>query len=338
MDPHPIPSEGLFFEGWYLRLTDRSGISIGGLAASWHAGEEAPPQGYVAIFSQLDQTSRLSVSDRVFEAMPAVTSQGASVTAPPDASIPSRFHWEIPDVARVTEQSMDLTTLDANGGKTRFQVSLGAPVLWNPDDIADGPEGAWADNFALKGHWFVHSIASPAAWTIQTPSGKKLSGEGLAHFEKNWGASFPKKWMWAQGIDPVSGASFVIAGGENPVFPALLGGAWLVGIRVPGENALRWNIATGRLGHRLAAQAIGCDGFFSIKGSHRGGKAEIEISAPRASFGPMMAPTPQGFEPLSEQSFVAEAILRLTPVDGQTREIRIPRSALEFGGTFRCDE
>lgn len=51
-----------------------------------------------------------------------------------------------------------------------------------------------------------------------------VEGEALAHMEKNWGASFPAKWHWAQGINastsgsarPEVRAAFSLAGGAVP--------------------------------------------------------------------------------------------------------------------------
>jgi hypothetical protein len=50
---------------------------------------------------------------------------------------------------------------------------------------------------------------------------------GHAHVEKNWGGSFPSKWLWAQGIS--ESFDFAFAGGD-------LG----INDRLPNAYLLRW--------------------------------------------------------------------------------------------------
>lgn len=58
--------------------------------------------------------------------------------------------------------------------------------------------------------WYVYSVATPVLYAIQTPqedgSLALERGTGSMHAEKNWGAGFPERWLWAQGHGPAEGA------------------------------------------------------------------------------------------------------------------------------------
>jgi hypothetical protein len=333
MAPHPVPDRGTFFEGWYLRLTAPEAVSVGALAASWHDGALDRSESYRAVFVQQPGALRLEVHDAVSPVRPSVRPVGALGGAAPDPSAPAAFRWALDDDNVVTGRSMSIALPDG----ARFAATLGEPVFWNPADPSEGPEGAWLNSSRLDGHWFVHSTASTVQWSLTSADGRAQAGIGLAHFEKNWGASFPRRWVWAQGIDPRTGTSFVLAGGDNPLLPGLPGGAWMLGVRSPLGA---WSYATARGGLELSAWPDGCRGTVTFRADGPEGLAEIAVVAPRDSFSPIKAPQTGGFAPLSEMSFRGDAVLRLTARhqggEGATSIFTIPSSALEFGGSWRC--
>lgn len=332
-----MPGSGTFFEGWYLRLTGPDALSVGALAASWR--DQAPGSGesYLAMFVQRPGAQRLEVRDAVLSARPVTSSGGTPASAhdgsDPDPAAPATFRWELGEDTVVTERSMTIALPDGS----RFAATLGAPVFWNPADPSAGPEGAWLNSPRLQGHWFVHSTASPVQWSLSYPDGRAQSGRGLAHFEKNWGASFPRRWIWAQGVDSHTGTSFVIAGGDNPLFPGMPGGAWMLGVRSPLGA---WDYATARAGQELSVWSDPCRATVTVRADGPDGRVEMTVAAPRESFGTLKAPRAGGFEPSSEMSFQGDAELRLTTRsgggEGAASGYTIPASALEFGGSWRC--
>ena len=331
--PHPIPDSGTFFEGWYLRLTAPEALSVGALAASWHDRALDRNESYLALFVQQPGASRLEVHDALLSTKPSISSGGASGGAVSSPSSPASFRWELGDDTVVTERSMTIAFPDG----ARFAATLGAPVFWNPADPSEGPEGAWLHSSWLRSHWFISSTASTVQWSLTSADGRAKSGSGLAHFEKNWGASFPRRWVWAQGIDPVTGTSFVLAGGDNPLVPLMPGGAWMLGVRSPLGA---WDFATARGGQELSVWHDGCGGTITFRAESHEGLVEISVAAPRDSFGSIKAPRAGGFQPLSEMSFLGEAVLRLTArrygEDDVATTFSLPSSALEFGGSWRC--
>lgn len=40
-------------------------------------------------------------------------------------------------------------------------------------------------------HWFVHSLATPLRFRLEQAGLPTVRGRALAHFEKNWGRTFP---------------------------------------------------------------------------------------------------------------------------------------------------
>lgn len=331
MDPHPIPSIGPYFEGWYLRVTSER-RTLGGLVASYRSPSGQQDQSYIATFDQPIDTAALRVEETLSAAVPVITSRGRPVVAPPNPNTPARFRWIVENLADVSESAMSITRPDGSA----LRVSLGSPVLWG-DSIDEGPEGPWQDNPRLKGHWFVHSFASPARWSITAADGSTDSGTGLAHFEKNWGAAFPSRWVWAQGIDPKTGMAFVIAGGENPLLPDSGMDAWIVGARL-GDR--RWHFATGKPGQIVSAEVDACSGRLTVDAAGPLKGVAVTLTAPTNSFSPMLAPTPSGFASRSVQSFIARAQVsiaeRLGPFESEPTRTMINNSALEFGGDWRC--
>ena len=142
---------------------------------------------------------------------------------------------------------------------------------------------------ALTGlHWFVHSLATPMRFSLCQPGVPVVHGAAVAHFEKNWGRSFPSAWIWAQGLNlssPLAAApgstagsaagsssggggggggggaaresgvhaAFALAGGKlpTPLVPeAWMPTLWLLGVRTRNYR----QAAGGRAGGRRAAR------------------------------------------------------------------------------------
>jgi hypothetical protein len=333
MAPHLLPESGLYFEGWFLRITAPGALSLGALAAAWHDRTLDRNESYHALLLQQPQAPRLDVHDAVAATRPTISHGDASDGDTPGPASQARFRWELEEGTVVTDHSIAIALPDGS----RFAAIIGLPVFWNPADPSQGPEGVWLDSSRLKSHWFVNSTASKVQWTLTSAGGRTQSGVGLAHFEKNWGASFPSHWAWAQGIDPLTGASFVLAGGENPILPFLPGGAWILGVRTPAGS---WDYTTARGDQEVGAWHDGCRGTITLRAESTESLVEITVAAPRESFGSIKAPRAGGFQRSSEMSFRGEAVLRITPrrngEAGEATTFTLPASALEFGGSWRC--
>ncbi|CAG5115560.1 unnamed protein product [Candidula unifasciata] len=147
-----------------------------------------------------------------------ISINGRPATKNPDDESPPNFE--------VTVASN--LSLIVNKTGTRFSVKLGPhvlmgetaqPVPWGPH--GEGPE-SWLYKLPLPFHWFVYSLRSTVTSFkyMNRETGQTVTGGThqdqipvVAHWEKNWGNSFPKAWVWAEGVNPRSGVSYAFSAG-----------------------------------------------------------------------------------------------------------------------------
>jgi hypothetical protein len=156
--------------------------------------------------------------------------------------------------------------------------------------------------------------------------------------EKNWGSSFPKGWIWAEGMH--------IQGSKPDVLLALAGGfANVAGIEVPNQYLigyrspiLTWNFRPQDPAIFTVNQIDACQGVFSLTASSLGKKLQIDIKADPKSFSSVDGPTGTGFQKDSVESYTAQiTISAFTGLTGQLAEKQVLNgAAIEFGGVFQC--
>lgn len=247
-NPHLFPEDGPFFEGWYMRGSDlNSGDSFGLLFGSVLPFSKENISGPLVLASVLlrtcDEKSRdicklVSVDGKFAVKDLNITVNGHPVRENPDKSTEPDFKW-------LVNNGHEGGTFEQKNGRTAFQFRLGDlilrgeaqnPVQWN--EYGTGPEG-WLVNFPLPLHWFVYSSRSEISFyeiTNVTSGSIKRAYGGVAHLEKNWGKSFPRQWIWSQGVSSSGdNASFALSGGLVD-FPFLSVNAYLIGYRNPAEN------------------------------------------------------------------------------------------------------
>lgn len=220
------------------------------------------------------------------------------VTVEPSFTAPPNFTLVAPDdLSLVWNMAGDGCNIFARFGNLSLSAACnGPPLLWSADGY--GPEGGsrccspgesycylaahrrccrcrplpppagvlarWPAAWTGL-HWFVHSLATPMRWRLESGGGAPaLEGRALAHFEKNWGQRFPSAWHWAQGVNaswltsaaaaeseaagaagaaeggkkrrPRVQAAFTLAGGPppSPLVPeGWVPNVWLLGVRTP---------------------------------------------------------------------------------------------------------
>lgn len=216
-------------------------------------------------------------------------------------------------------------------------------------------------------HWSVYSLATPLIWRlVDEGTGAEWRGAGTGHFEKNWGATFPERYVWAQGAAGAEAcapgtnqacvpgpAAFALAGGKLPLpsVPTVLEPtAFLVGIRSPGGRdwSFRpWDPSVVDL------QVDGCAGELNLTASAPllGRRALITMRAAPQTLTPITCPTYDGFLPRkSVQAWTAEVTIELYEDEGgwwqrlwganaasaPAEVLRFTHAAVEFGGAFQC--
>lgn len=328
MQAHEFRATGPWFEGWYTRVTDPStGVSLAVITTSAiHENQnlapgEAPP-GYVAVALQTPVTSK-TIS---FEAYPQATKLG---------NLKDDFRWIAPDHGMASKGWTDIEIK----GQARVQVEILDRKPWANDGSELGPEGLTGE-LPMPLHWFVHNTAGRARYAIDYEfegSNHHVEGTGLVHQEKNWGATFPKSWIWLQGVSKDGAASIALAGGDIELGP-LTAHAYMVGYR---SGALSIDFAPiDLLTSSFSDEIDACRHQFELIASNSIYELKIEAVAPKETFAELSIPTAQGYTPGGAiESFATRVRATLYKKTGpffyQTLEVvevrEFDNAALEFG-------
>lgn len=272
-----------------------------------------------------------------------ISVNGKPVVKNPDDPSPPNFEAKI-------ASNMSFV-VNENG--TRFSVKIREhlltgetvqPVPWGPH--GEGPE-SWLQKLPLPFHWFVYSLRSTVTsfMYMNSETGEKITGGTrhhqlpvVAHLEKNWGNSFPKAWVWSEGVIPASGVSYAFSAGIVTGMGLDIK-AQLSGYRNPGKQ-ISCSFSPANSLHSLGVNS--CTGQVILKVQSFTHVVVFEVSAPPKSFSVCLsAPMRDGFRKGCVESFVAVAnitvyhrhVFSLTAIDTQT----VYLSALEFGKAYMCD-
>ena len=352
MDPHKLPNQGPWFEGWYVRITPTSGTerSLGAIVGSYlPQGEERISReqkglsGYAAILDG----GRMSDPLRSHESFPfnskLYLNKNDIVNRDPLPRGPSAFRWASDGVGEFTESGVSLRT--ANGAELKAKWS--APVAWNVSGL--GPEGIISLFRAFPLHWFVYTLGSKVEFDALLPEAgsddkfEKVRGTGYAHIEKNWGVSFPQSYVWLQAHHPELNRTIALAGGRPLQVAGLQPEAWLLGYR---SELFRQDFAPQNVGTFFESRVNGCLGRFELSASFYNRRIVVSATAQRQTFGEIAIPKEKGFERGgSEQSFQTQVVVQLYEVApfrvGRGGERLLEHTvfttgALEFGGDYKC--
>jgi len=227
-------------------------------------------------------------------------------------------------------------------------MTLTERTPWSKTNLLAGPMGfvACISRF-LPLNWHVFSTSSHASYELSY-EGNKLSGSGVAHTEKNWGASFPKGWIWSQSFST----------GQSPRGLSLAGGsalpgvqAYLIGYR---SEKLHWDfrppfsMALGPLSPFLSVHHDSEAGSVKLTVQSFCRRLVIRMKAPPETFFPFPAPLEEGHRPgFAYESFKGKVLVEAWSRDWPWRPwVRVeegvcglsqdghPCAALEFGGSF----
>lgn len=336
-EPHKLPGRGPWFEGWFTRITDVSANrSVAVIVGSYQPpGNKTFASSWAALLATYPNGSMYT--EQVFPSQSDVTilDRGQPVTEDPPKNRPAVFQVNYGlGTLSVNDTTSSLSFVFPSG----FSISatLSRRVPWDstcPDEC--GPEG-WTGKLPtslLPTHYFVHTLASNAVYTINGQH-----GVGFAHQEANYGGRFPTAWTWVQGVTASGAAQLVLTGGAFTIAGATVT-QFIIGYR---SERFLLNFRGIDL-DTIHTTMDGCAGSlkvsaFSLNGQHR---LELEVSAPLDTFSdPLFFPTPSGWSnnPGSVESYVAnaKAVLYDEKAGTQLETLELHQVALEFGGTYRC--
>lgn len=344
VNPHRVPSAGMWFEGWYTRVTtDIPGESfavIAGTHFSSDASRNVDAPGYFALLYQPSAGAPLQVHEAFPQATRMVDGNGNPISSDPRPQGEPDFQWQAPGFGHFSDREIQI---ELPGGM-RLDARFGKALPWDTDGW--GPEG-WLSVFKFFPlHWFVHSLASEASFVLDVPAERgglgRREGRGRAHMEKNWGASFPESWIWLQGENAKGDAHIAVAGGKAPLLGALIPQAYLAGYH---SESHKLTFKPHDLGTVYQTNIDACAGLFELTARNPRHTLKVKAQAPRATFSKLSVPTEQGFQKGASESFSARIEIeafRHSVVGGLLgREELLERTvfenaALEFGGGYDC--
>ena len=226
----------------------------------------------------------------------------------------------------------------------RIESNSTSSLHWAEDSaLSNGPEGWLGRTCLLPCKYFVHSLGSPTDYvlTIKNKSSpKQLSGHALTHIEGNSGNSFPRGWIWSQGMDKLAKHSVLIVGGIFSVGPVEIK-SWVISIRIPDKSPLTFR--TTDL-HKIQYYCDPSAGFIDVTAQSRQYKVNVFIesnmSASQFESPTVFTPSADGFNQNlnCRETFTAIAKVKVVNKDnivGGNVSFEVPFTALEFGGILR---
>eukprot|EP00475_Leptophrys_vorax_P015794 TRINITY_DN2212_c0_g1_i1.p1 TRINITY_DN2212_c0_g1~~TRINITY_DN2212_c0_g1_i1.p1 ORF type:complete len:379 (-),score=60.73 TRINITY_DN2212_c0_g1_i1:238-1374(-) len=355
--PHKYPGTSPWFEGWYTRVTvsDQASSSallqsIGIIVGHYPNQTFAAPSSYAAFLIQQQgkplEEVHMSVGQESIQLLP----DGVDATNPDDASPPDFSLVASSDGSSSFKMTIDGDEASISGQLGDYQVSVvisdASASAWGAN--GEGPEG-WVSHLGVIGlSWFVYALSAPAQVTVtHLPTNTVLANRasGFAHMEKNWGNTFPKGWIWLEGMRIAADSNepdvtLALAGGYAEVIGITVANQYLIGYR---SANLTWNFHPQDPAVFTQTANDACDGNFGLTARSLGRRLTVEVTADPASFGGVQGPTGNGFSSDSVESFQASIVVSaysvnpLLPLsDGDLLETVSFSGALEFGGIFQC--
>ncbi|CAL1543631.1 unnamed protein product [Lymnaea stagnalis] len=301
------------------------------------------PLVYTSLLLSFNSTTKLDTPTGFFNPDDcSVTKDGRPVTKNPDDLTPPNFE-------AVISQNLSFAVTE---NKTMFSVTVGnhifkgftfAPVPWGPG--GEGPE-SWLEKMPLPIHWFVYSLHSTVRYYeyVNLESGKIIRGGSkpgapvIAHMEKNWGKSFPKAWVWAEGVDIAANVAFSFSSGVITELGMDID-AQLSGYR-NGKKNISCSFNPVNSVHTLVQD--GCSGTAVLTVKCLDCAVTFDLSAPPDTLSYCLA-TPQvvGFKKGCVESYVATARVTVHQRRGVSMVLTdshtINQAALEFGEKYMCN-
>lgn len=342
---HRVEGQGPWFEGWYSRfhLPDQRAsvaVIVGSILAEGQSftpqerlGEPTGLPGYVAVLLQ-QPGKPLVVYERFPQKTNILDKEGGNWPSqdPIFGESPS-FYWTDNQGTVMTETTIEVNFADV-GLQFRAQWQLGRQ--WS----AFGPAQALTMFRIFPLHWYVESLDAPTTVEWHGPEGS-FQASGTVHLEKNWGKTFPSRWVWVQGASEQDNLRVSLAGGFNPLEAEGLLDERLS--RRLGDRIWALGINSDEMQFRLTpleaifrAEIEPCQHRFQLEAWHGLNYLRLNLSSAARDFSAIHVPTKEGFKLGASESFVAKgSLLMQSAFRGQT-EWPLEGFALEFGGAYQC--
>lgn len=340
LNPRVPRSEGPWFDGWYYRISDKnSDKSVAIIATSYLDPKEKystsrPMKGYLAVLVSHGANTPL----QVYEYFPQQTwllVNNKVVSSDTQYGEQPNFTWVAEKFGKVSAEEVELTLPDFT-----IKATFKGRIPWNNKYSDWGPGGLSTYIGPVPLKWFVYSLGSKATFEVQNAAGEvTLQGEGFAHQEKNWGATFPKKWIWMQGIHTNNQAQVALAGGT--VHIAGLGiDKWVLAYKAPGVDL---EFQSDQMNVEFLKKIDPANGRFELIFADLKHTLILKAHSVPSQFGMVSIPTVRGYKKNgAKESFSTtidvEVYKNVFPFTVRSRQLIDKRTftnaALEFGDEY----
>lgn len=331
MMPQTIPSEGMWYEGWFVRVTDpvnhRSFATITTSAAAENAPLTATSvmPGYAAlVYTETPANPNHPAKTKSVEFFPERT---FAVSHTAEQNHP-RFTWTAEGIGQVTDRDIQLRFPSGED----VEIKFGMRKPWSASSSTWSPGGLSTYLPFVPLAWWVESLGTPVEYRLKLKNGEVASGTGYAHIEKNWGKIFPRSWMWVQATNRDNSGHLALAGGLVGFGPLEIK-AYMIGYKT---KTIDLEIRPDQgLFVSYDTEIDSCEGRFKITAKNLRDKIEIVATADPATFASVSIPTRNGYQKArGKESFSAQIEVSVFR-DGEFVERQLfSAGALEFGADY----
>jgi tocopherol cyclase len=327
MMPQPMPSRGMWYEGWFVRVTDPTNhVSFATITTSAaEAGRRISPSesmpGYVALVQSMDPASPRTRSTEYFPERTQAISDDSDPNEP-------HFQWNADGFGSVSDRGIDLRFPSGE----EVSIEFGQRKPWSSTSGTWGPGGVSAYIPFIPLAWWVDSLGTPVTYRLKRADGVILTGTGFAHIEKNWGQIFPRSWMWAQATNHDGSGHLALAGGLVGFGPIEIK-AYMIGYKTKTVDVeIRPDQAPFV---RYDTQIDSCAGTFKLDARNLRDRIVVEAFAEPASFAPVSVPTKDGYRGnRGKESFQARIKVSVYRDGNWVESQEFSGAALEFGADY----
>ncbi|KAI4609067.1 hypothetical protein J4E80_008814 [Alternaria sp. BMP 0032] len=331
--PHPSSQ----FEGYYSKFDLVSGSHIALIISSVPG---APSRQHVVSFTYYPSSGHpIFQREHVVDNVERVTTNEKT----------KAFDLRVPGMGVMSTESNGRTSYEFSAEDGSWSLSAQCEedyMPWRKDKST--PEG-WMVHLPFPLHWHVHSLCSPATFTLDIPAlgdafpAQDRKSRATIHQEKNWANSFPDAHMWVQAWDNEEKRGICLAGGK-----IMYNTAYMLGYRSPSLNldfVPPFSVSyLNLLSPFMSATNDWDTRTFSISVSNYTHKLELKARAPKEPgwFG-LASPFPDGHRAnFCRESFIATIEARIWVREGwwpwsAWKEVKTERwegASLEFAGGY----
>lgn len=302
-----------FFEGWYFKISDKSGKHV------------------VAFIPGISMGSRPEFSHSFLQIVNGIDNHYDYIKYVPDSFKYSEDKLDIQ--VDKNQFSLDGFSLDVDFENTKISGSINFLEIFKWPDTLLNPGSMGFYNYLT----FMECYSQVCALDISLSGSLNINGEevsfenGKGYIEKNWGREFPYSWIWVQANNfSLKNASVTCSIGRVPFLTTTFKG-FLIGLTIDG---LFYEFTTmNRSKFNITKTDIGVD----IDCQNKTHILKIRVETDKSTFMTLNGPRDGDMIPLVDESLSGIVSLTLISKEDNTILFKDKSSAagVEYGGKQR---